>query len=1424
MEDQQVMRHQNDGSAVSQLTTLRTHCVQLLRTAMASPEVNLANASPDLRNNIILMFFKIITKGFPDAVIAAREGLAEVLQTQRGKAPFKDLLQSSLRPVLVNLADYRKLNVPLLEGLSRLLELLSSWFNVTLGEKLLDYLQKWAEADKAQVPATPKPVKSGDEPKIPAAIIELFHLLPPAPEKFMEKLAKLTMELEAKLPVTGEFSSVRSPYRAPFTKFLNRFPAEALDFFYDRLLDPQLCKLFHHILRSDMAWPLRDEVKRAEDKLLSSTLAVDTSNPHHNELRFQGVAIVSTICKFFPDWLKERPRVLEQLMSIWTSTERKNRLQNEEDLEFEHLLESKMLVKCLLGYARSSPQDHKVLFNMLTIFTVRSVVDYSFVKHFYAHEVATKYSLKHRKHIIVEFLNYCKDPQVPQDLKVQALQLVIIPTLTAAFSRDSKEQIIEDSTIQLIVKDLLDPGDEVLKTYDEALHIELLQLATLLIRYLKDQLVSHRKELIKFAWDRLKREDSISKHWAYVNVCRFIEAYDAPHKIILQVYVALLRAFQPENRPLLKQALDILTPALPKRLPPAEHKYPIWIRYTKKIIVEEGHSLPHLIHIWHFLVRHADLFYSSRAQFVPQMVNSLNRIGMANSCPVENRKLAVDLADLVISWDHRRIEESAPQVKQEPGAGDKMQIDGDAATADATAGGTKREEPDTGREEGGAAKKIKTESGVGVPTAAAPTPTPSVVSTPSASTPVAAQGTAPAGAVAAPGAPAAAPAQAPTDDDYKPNGTMIEMVVNFLMRVALITAEPKETAQLSERCVKLLDKSLQIWSSAVLKFQYFEKVIEKSENHPANLYTGLEIINVLLERNMIKSIAANANAVKMLLNACLPCDNAKVMDAVCKVLTKYLALPLQVDKSEYIPNFVTWLKELIEKGLNVINQPQMQTNPTTGRVERAQIHNAERMLLALSKDRPEIIDGYANTLVKIVQKFIREHFMQMQQARQRPTEPLTDEMEATARVLIMGIQLVSPRLGTLGEARKVFLLSVSTLVERSTMIERPNDSQVLTDLANMVAQWISDPNSGMKTTEKANFVQRMVNFEHLRNSGPYSTFLKMVYDLVSSTNPQEPDLVPKVQRAWMIGLRCRDPVMRKNFFKFFESQVPRGLFNRMLHIIQKQEWDPIGDSYWLRHGIELIMCMAKADQAVCEGKESAVAADMRANKPGVTPESLAIIQENDAFLNDAYRVNASALLEPLCELLHHSNGLSHAIWIQLFPLSWETFTAEEQQQLAKPLGMLVARDCNKFQDLRRPNVVQGLLESLHRCKPTPHVAPPILRFAGRTFNAWHSALSILEDQITAVQYATEGTKSDPEEIMDALTDLYKRLGEQDVMCGLWCRQSAAMETKVAVSYLQFGYWQKAQDIFLNAMIKVCVRLCCFHVWCLLAKFDARVRL
>lgn len=78
--------------------------------------------------------------------------------------------------------------------------------------------------------------------------------------------------------------------------------------------------------------------------------------------------------------------------------------------------------------------------------------------------------------------------------------------------------------------------------------------------------------------------------------------HNSEMELQMQVFVALLRTCQPENKLLVKQALDILMPALPRRLPLGDSRMPIWIRYTKKILVEEGHSIPNLIHIFQLIV------------------------------------------------------------------------------------------------------------------------------------------------------------------------------------------------------------------------------------------------------------------------------------------------------------------------------------------------------------------------------------------------------------------------------------------------------------------------------------------------------------------------------------------------------------------------------------------------------------------------------------------------------------------------------------------------------------------------------------------------------------------------------------------------------------------------------------------------------
>lgn len=122
-------------------------CVQLLCAAVAWPAFREAAHIKPLRERVIGCFFKSLTSQVSGIASAAREGLRHVTVSQPKNLP-KEQLQMSLRPLLMNLANHKSLTLPLLKGLSQLLELLAMWFNPNLGDKLLDHLRNWLEPDK----------------------------------------------------------------------------------------------------------------------------------------------------------------------------------------------------------------------------------------------------------------------------------------------------------------------------------------------------------------------------------------------------------------------------------------------------------------------------------------------------------------------------------------------------------------------------------------------------------------------------------------------------------------------------------------------------------------------------------------------------------------------------------------------------------------------------------------------------------------------------------------------------------------------------------------------------------------------------------------------------------------------------------------------------------------------------------------------------------------------------------------------------------------------------------------------------------------------------------------------------------------------------------------------------------------------------
>lgn len=68
--------------------------------------------------------------------------------------------------------------------------------------------------------------------------------------------------------------------------------------------------------------------------------------------------------------------------------------------------------------------------------------------------------------------------------------------------------------------------------------------------------------------------------------------------------------------------------------------------WTRKILVEEGHSVGQLVHILQLVVRHADVYYPVRHHLTHHITQAMHRLGFTPTANLDQRRLAVDLAEV----------------------------------------------------------------------------------------------------------------------------------------------------------------------------------------------------------------------------------------------------------------------------------------------------------------------------------------------------------------------------------------------------------------------------------------------------------------------------------------------------------------------------------------------------------------------------------------------------------------------------------------------------------------------------------------------------------------------------------------------------------------------------------------------------------
>ena len=199
-----------------------------------------------LRATIITIFFKYLYWKNQDVINAASKGLRRLV-SQNTKLP-KELLQNGLKPILMNMADHKRLTVESLEGLATLLELLNGCFKVEIGKKLLDHLKSFLDPVSELHEMAKRSLDELPSMKILTSIVNVFHLLPTGANVFLVDLINIVMDLEVTLRRTHY-----SPFRTPLLKFLNRYPVDSWDHFGITLGQGHFGRLYSQILADPAA-------------------------------------------------------------------------------------------------------------------------------------------------------------------------------------------------------------------------------------------------------------------------------------------------------------------------------------------------------------------------------------------------------------------------------------------------------------------------------------------------------------------------------------------------------------------------------------------------------------------------------------------------------------------------------------------------------------------------------------------------------------------------------------------------------------------------------------------------------------------------------------------------------------------------------------------------------------------------------------------------------------------------------------------------------------------------------------------------------------------------------------------------------------------------------------------------------------------
>ncbi|GAB6032800.1 hypothetical protein CHUAL_012003 [Chamberlinius hualienensis] len=1376
---------------------------------------------PQSRDKIFTVLYKALNSSSSEL----QEIAFKCLKTMLVIAPVEmEVVHMAMRPLLLQLGDHRNLNLNFIQRLSYLTRLYPKTFNEKLCEQMLAHLRKWLE----EVLKSQKGVQrtTSNEIKICQAIIDIFHQIPAASFKVVDPLTTLILRTEKALLIEAG-----SLFRNPLLKFLVRYPSTTMEFILNdsNIKDQHYNRFAMYLLRREDGKPFREYLQQNSNKFISMISEVKSGNSTSVQynLVYLGISLVHEIVQADNLWLAEQHQLVAALRELWISTDYQERHKKVDLVEYSHWDEPKLLVKILLNYFEHHPAEIELLFQLLRPLNARFIPDFQFLKDFLEKSVADLFTIDWKRLAFFKFVDVFHDQSFPQDLKAKILRYIIIPCFANAFERGDGEKLIggppapdqdpPENVISYFINKVIDPENPF--GTSDAVRIVLLQLSCLLVEQASPHIhdAANKRQgnklrrLMTFAWPCLLGKncvDPATKYHGHLLLAHIIAKFAIHKRIVLQVFHSLLKAHALEARGVVKQALEILTPAMPVRMEDGNTMLTHW---TKKIIIEEGHMAAQLMHMLQLLVRHHRVYYPVRHHLIQHMVNSMQRLGFTPTSTIEHKKLAVDLADIILKWEMQRIKEDLDLSNDNteycmPGSSVKRTSDGEAKRVRHLSSG------------------VKTNYAEGM----------------------------------------------------KPIEKMhSDAVVNFLLRIACQVNEQLNTGNspgelLSRRCVSLLKLALkpEIWQTAELRLGWFDKLlmtVDTAQPNYSNICTALDLLVFLLSFLRKESILANFKPLQRGIAACMTCPNSKVIRATHTLLSKLMTIfPTEpsggnmTSKYEELECLYACVGKVVHDGL-ANYEKNVNATPSN-------LFGTLMILKAACSNNLCFIDRLITSFMRVLQRMAKELI-----------NPTSQEGNPVAsELLILSLDLVKNRVGVMGpDMRKTFIGTILV-----GLIEKTQDVKVMKAITKMVEEWVKQKNpvavsQSPSPKEKSILLVKMMQFIEKRfpndieaNRELNAQFLELVNFVYRDETLRNSELLPKLEQAFMAGLRCVQPHIRARFFEVYDASIKRRLHERLLYIICSQNWESIGPHYWIKQCIDLVLSTAVdglpvqlSDASICVPsicsvideadsqdrarfamvikEESMDIESMESNKEedeldiemSTVPADETVLKDSTCSKKDSSKcvhiliarqfkfaaslreINTGRFLTAAAQLCHLDTKLAEWMWLYLFPKNWKILNEKEQQVISSEIVPFLCSGSHVIQKDCQPNAINTFMEALSTCTPAIPVTPAVLKYLGRSYNLWHRSALLLEQLVLdnalssplkirpVDNYELEPIACPEQDRLDCLSDMYSLLQEEDMWIGLWQKRAKYKETCDAIACEQQGAFERAQGTYEIAMMK-----------------------